>query len=341
MLRLGHALYELDRTHSPRYTELPYTTPTYLPTMAPAIFVCGATGTQGGAVARHLVNSGATVHALARNPSSPNAKALEALDGVRLWPGDYADEAALRSALVGTSAAFLNFSPDFTDMGANLRQAELIMRLGREAGATHFVYSSGVGTNRLDEFEFFDPSSMVGALLHSKVDIERAVANIGPGGTYTILRPGNFMANYVNPFAQYQIMGLAETGRWTTAMQPGVELPLVDTLTIGEVSAAALLDPKRFHGVEFTYADEVVSIGDVIAKLATATGRDLQMVPLSDEEIEAQRTTNPFVGGQVLMKSIAKFIDMDEVKKWGFPTRTFDEFLEREKEAVTATYLKG
>jgi uncharacterized protein YbjT (DUF2867 family) len=309
--------------------------------MAPTIFVCGVTGTQGGAVARHLITSGATVHALARDPSSPKAKALQALEGVRLWPGDYADEEALRSALTGTSAVFLNFSPDFADMGANLRQAELIMRLGREAGATHFVYSSGVGMDRLDEFDFFDPSSMVGALLHSKLDIERAVANIGPEATYTILRPGNFMSNYVNPFAQYQIMGLAETGRWTTALQPGVELPLVDTLTIGEVSAVALLDPKRFHGVTFTYSDEIVSIGDVIAKLAAATGRDLQMVPMSDEEVEAQKTTNPFVGGQLLMRSMSKFVDMDEVKKWGFATRTFDEFLEREKESVRATYLKS
>ncbi|KFH42884.1 NmrA-like family domain-containing protein-like protein [Hapsidospora chrysogenum ATCC 11550] len=309
--------------------------------MAPAIFVCGATGTQGGAVARHLITSGATVHALARDPSSPKAKSLEALDGVRLWPGDYADEGALRSALAGTCAVFLNFSPDFADMGANLRQAQLIMRLGREAGATHFVYSSGVGMDRLDEFEFFDPSSTVGALLHSKLDIERAVANIGPGATYTILRPGNFMSNYVNPLAQYQVVGLAETGQWTSALQPGVELPLVDTLTIGEVSATALLDPERFHGVTLTYSDEILPIGDVIAKLAAATGRDLRMVPLSGEEIEAQKTTNPFIGGQLLMRSMSKFIDMDEVKKWGFSTRTFDEFLEREKEAVRATYIKG
>jgi len=309
--------------------------------MAPAIFVCGATGTQGGAVARHLITRGATVHALVRNSSSPRAKALEALDGLRLWPGDYADETALRAALAGTSAVFFNFSPDFADMGANLRQAELIIRLGRDAGATHFVYSSGVGMDRLDEFDFFDPASMVGALLHSKLDIERAVAKIGPGATYTILRPGNFMANYVNPFAQFQVMGLADTGRWTTALQPDSQLPLVDTLTIGEVSATALLDPKRFHGVTFTYSDEILPIGDVIAKLAAATGRDLQMVPLSDEEIEAQKTTNPFIGGQLLMRSMAKFVDMDEVKKWGFATRTFDQFLEREKEAVRATYLKG
>ncbi|KAL6857848.1 hypothetical protein ACO1O0_005291 [Amphichorda felina] len=307
--------------------------------MSPTIFVCGATGTQGGAVARHLLTTGATVHALARDPTTPKAKALASL-GVKLWHGDFDNAEALAAALAGTQAVFLNFMPDFTDLGANLRQADLIMRTAAAAGATHAVYSSGIGIDRADEFEFFDKDSMLAALLASKVDIERAVRSSSLP-THTVLRPGNFMANYVDPFARMQVSGLADTGRWTTALQPGVVLPLVDTATIGAVSAAALLDPARFHGVTLSYADEMLTMGEIVSKLAAVTGRDLQMVPMTDEDIDAQKATNPFVGGQLAMRSMAKFIDMDEFKAWNFPLSSFDKYLEREKEAVKATYLKS
>lgn len=307
--------------------------------MAPNVFVCGATGTQGGAVARQLLTAGATVHALARDPSSSKAQALEAL-GVKLWHGDYDNEAVLKASIAGTQAVFLNFMPDFTDLGSNLRQAQSILRIAKESGATHAVYSSGVGVDRANEYDFFDPNSMLAAILASKVDIERALRDSGLG-TYTILRPGNFTANYIDPFARMQVAGLADTGCWTTALKPDVKLPIVDTLTIGTVSAVALLDPKRFDGVTFTYADELLPIGDIISKLAAATGRDLQMVTMSDEEIDAQKVTNPFVGGQLAMRSMSKFIDMDEARTWGFAVHTFDEFLEREKEAVKATYLES
>ena len=43
------------------------------------IFVTGATGNQGGAVARSLINRGFKVKALTRNPSSVSAQTLEKL----------------------------------------------------------------------------------------------------------------------------------------------------------------------------------------------------------------------------------------------------------------------
>ena len=311
--------------------------------MAPTIFVCGATGTQGGAVTRQLLNQGATVHALARDPSSPKAKALSSLSGVKLFHGDFDNEAVLADALAGTQAVFLNFMPVFADMDANMRQAELILRTAAAAGATHAVYSSGVGVDRRpDEYESLEPGSILAALLASKASIEQLVRSYPDLTTHTILRPANFMANYIDPFAAMQVPGLVSAeGRWHTAHRPGVQLPLVDTATIGAVSAAALLDPRRFHGVTLSYADEVLTVGEIVAKLAAATGRDLQMVPMSDDEIDAQKAANPFVAGQLAMRSMMKFIDMDEVKTWGFTLNTFDGFLEREKEAVKATYLKS
>ena len=51
------------------------------------ILVTGATGHQGGAVARSLLEAGWNVRALVRDPSKPSAGALKSL-GIEVQKGD-------------------------------------------------------------------------------------------------------------------------------------------------------------------------------------------------------------------------------------------------------------
>src|SRR4051812_44865190 len=74
------------------------------------ILVTGATGKQGGATARRLVEKEHRVRALARDIGSPAAKALAA-SGVELVRGDLGDRAALDRALAGVDAMFLVTTP--------------------------------------------------------------------------------------------------------------------------------------------------------------------------------------------------------------------------------------
>jgi uncharacterized protein YbjT (DUF2867 family) len=63
------------------------------------IFVTGATGAQGGSVARHLLKSGrCKVRCLTRQPQSCAALALERL-GAEFVGGDLYDPPGLRTAL--------------------------------------------------------------------------------------------------------------------------------------------------------------------------------------------------------------------------------------------------
>ncbi|SPO05376.1 uncharacterized protein DNG_08063 [Cephalotrichum gorgonifer] len=302
------------------------------------VFVCGATGTQGGATARHLLSHGATVHALARDPSSPKAVAI-ASAGVKLWPGDFDGEAALRAAIAGTEAVYLNFMPDFTEFGANLRQAKLILRVAKEAGVRQIVYTSYFSLDQVDELLSWGANNPLAAFFASKRDIESEVRTAG-FQYWTILRPATFMSNYLNPSASYYD-GLVGSGRWNSALREDSVLPIVDTETIGVFSSTALLGPVRFHARVIAYADEVISVGQILQKLSRATGRDLQIVPLSEEDVLAQRGVNPFVGGQVIMRTMADEVNIDEVRSWGLPLSSFDKFLEREKTAVEETYLKS
>jgi uncharacterized protein YbjT (DUF2867 family) len=104
------------------------------------ILVTGATGGQGGSVARHLLTAGFQVRALTRNPDSDKAKAL-ADAGAQVVAGDLADRASLDRALNGCDGAFgvTNFWEHFAaeeEHGTNLIEAVA------DAGVDFFVLST-------------------------------------------------------------------------------------------------------------------------------------------------------------------------------------------------------
>ena len=69
------------------------------------ILVCGATGSQGGAVARSLLDRGFRVGALTRDPQKAEARAL-ADRGAEVVQGDMDDRSSVDRALEGAYAVF-------------------------------------------------------------------------------------------------------------------------------------------------------------------------------------------------------------------------------------------
>ncbi|CAI6096650.1 hypothetical protein V2G26_016467 [Clonostachys chloroleuca] len=300
-----------------------------------AVFVCGATGTQGGALARQLLSKGIAVHAVARNLASPKAKAIES-QGAKLWHGDFDNESALRDALAGTAAVFLNFMPDFNDASANLRQAKLIIRLAQAAGVTHAVCSSGMKPDRLKELLVDVPEdTFFSQIMRVKLDIEKEVS-LG-FQTSTILRPGFFMANFMQPLVM-MYPDLTSTGKWTTALLADTRLTLTDTETIGVFAAAAVLDPERFNGKDIHFCDELLTTEEIAQKLKAATGKDIERRTLPEEDVQAQKEANPFIRGQLAMRTMARDVSMEEIKGFNLPLSTFDAFLTREKETLDITF---
>lgn len=105
------------------------------------ILVIGATGAQGGSVARHLLADGSfTVRAMTRNPDSSAAQALREA-GAEIVRGDLADPASIRQALVGCNGVFgvTNFWEHFA---AEEQHGRNLIDAIAEAKVSCFVFST-------------------------------------------------------------------------------------------------------------------------------------------------------------------------------------------------------
>ncbi|ORY71363.1 uncharacterized protein BCR38DRAFT_416570 [Pseudomassariella vexata] len=305
----------------------------------PTIFVTGATGAQGGAVARLASKLNWTVHATVRDLDSPSAKSL-ALLGVELTRGDWDDEAALKKSIAGCDFLFLNLFPDFFDLLHERRQAQGIIRIAKESGVEHILYSSGFRTRyqpdlpaRLRE-QLED--SLVLETLASKKAIEDDTKKAG-FDKWTILRPGFFMANLLLP--NVRMYGdFNETGVWAQGLLPSTQLPLIDTEDIARFAIAAFQNPEKFSGKQIPLASEVRTPNELMALVTAASGKKVKAKFLSDEEMLRMLGENPFIISHVLMRDMSWNVDIDEVKSLGIPMGTFENYLKREKKAVDETY---
>ena len=178
------------------------------------ILVTGATGTVGRQVVQHLVQRGATVRALVRNPATANLP-----DGVALHQGDQLDVDALRNAFNGVSTLFLLnavVADEFT-------QALITINVAREAGVKRVVYLSVIHSDRYVNVPHFA----------GKHGVERMIEQMGFSAT--ILRPAYFMDNdltikdVVQGYGVYP-MPIGSKG-----------LAMIDTRDIAEVAALELL----------------------------------------------------------------------------------------------------
>ncbi|CAG8046856.1 unnamed protein product [Penicillium salamii] len=304
--------------------------------MSQSVFVCGATGTQGGALIDHLLQTNRRIYAVTRTPHSKAAQRLISL-GISITEGDFDDDESFKAPMANCTTLFLNLRPILTDLNASLEQACRVLRVAKSAGIKHVIYASAVSGDDPRRLKDWDPTSIISTMMLNKQAIENEVRTAG-FDSWTILRPAHFMTNFLSPMAMmYQ--GFVETGIFTTAYTPNTVIPLVDPNDIGKFAAAAVLDPIKYNKQGVTIVSELLGVDVLIQCLSHATGREFKIVYLSEEDINTQKATNPFIAGQHMARDMSSLVDLEEVKIWNISLGTFDQFLQREKARVNETYL--
>jgi uncharacterized protein YbjT (DUF2867 family) len=201
------------------------------------VLVTGATGRQGGAALRHLLERGRPVRALTRRPDSPAARALAAA-GVEIAAGDMEDRASLERAMRGVRGVYS--VQDFWSVGAQreIRQGINVADAAAAAGVAHLVYSSVGGAERNSGIDHWQ----------TKWEIERHIRALSLPAT--MLRPAAFMENYYIPAVEKALL----KGRLLDAVRAGTPYQTIATDDIGKFAALAFEQPDRFVGTALEIA---------------------------------------------------------------------------------------
>ncbi|WP_326654733.1 MULTISPECIES: NmrA/HSCARG family protein [unclassified Streptomyces] len=239
------------------------------------VLVTGATGLQGGAVARELVRRGRDTAALVRDPASDRARALAEL-GVALVRGDLDDEASLRAATDGVAGVFSvqNFMTP-AGLGGEVRQGRALARAARDTGVPHVVYSSVGGAERHSSVPHFD----------SKRSIERYLEKLGV--PTTVLRPSFFMDN----FAAHGPQRVDGTLVVQLALKPDTRVQFIAVDDIGFFAAEAFDRPQEYLGRALEIAGDELTATEVARAFAERTGEPARFEELPLDAVAA----NPYI----------------------------------------------
>ncbi|KAJ7742728.1 NAD dependent epimerase/dehydratase [Mycena maculata] len=122
----------------------------------------------------------------------------------------------------------------------------------------------------------------------------------------------------------------------TVSFTRDFRLDQIDAADVGQVAAAALLDPARFSGAEFTLGHEGLTLDEIAAHLSRTIGKEVTAKYRTAEETAEARKTTPMVEMQLWAPTLPRVEDA-KLAEYGFRWTTFEEFLEREKSAIRKT----
>ncbi|KAJ7050032.1 NAD(P)-binding protein [Mycena amicta] len=261
------------------------------------ILVAGATGHQGQALIRSLLNANVNpssttdtdssefrILALTRNAQSPAAQHLltKYTDrDVCLVQADLADVDSVRRVFAeekekgkgkeegGVWGVFSVIA--YPGLGVEADGAEMqgknLASIALSFSVSLFVYSSAERAGEYDD----DNRKLDGK---AKVNIERHVKKLGEKGLrWTLVRPGFFMENYKG------FIGSLTVAVFKAGLREGETVPLVAVEDIGAVSAAAFRNPDKYAGQILAVVGDVATMAQQDEAHKAVTGYALPSVP--------------------------------------------------------------
>lgn len=292
----------------------------------PAKFlVIGATGTQGGAVARQLLAHNHRVRILTRHPESSAARRLMEA-GAEAVNGDLGDPFSLESALFGIDGIFSMSPLDGRGPDAEKLYASVLVKAAVKAGVGQFVHASVAGIERIPNPDA--PQSLVD-YWNDKWEIEELVRNAG-FASWTILRPTWVMENLAQPAAQFMFPELRR-GEIHTALKAGTRLDMVAADDVGAFACAALEDPVRFNSKNIDLAGDSITMNEAAIYLSHALGKTIKSVSLLPSEALAQGLHPSVVNSQEYRNRVGFQVDIEKLKQYGIPLTTFESWVRGNK----------
>jgi uncharacterized protein YbjT (DUF2867 family) len=228
------------------------------------ILVTGATGQQGGSLARLLLQKKHKVYALTRNAQSPTAQDLRNR-GANIVKGDLDDSDSIKRAVKDVESVFLMGTPFEDGTEGETRREKLMADIAKENNIEHLAYSSVANADKNTGIPHFE----------SKYKIEQHIKNLGI--PHTIIGPTFFMENLLGP-------GL-EQGQLALPLSSSSVLQQSALQNIAEFSALVFERRKPFLGKRIDIASDEVTGEQAARILSNVLGYKIRYVPVPLEQV--------------------------------------------------------
>jgi uncharacterized protein YbjT (DUF2867 family) len=215
-----------------------------------------------------LVQAGVRPVVLVRDPAKLDPQIRELVD---VAPGDLADPDYLTMATAGVDALFWVAPEPFTvadPLAEMIRYGEHAAQAVTVNGIARVVLISGIGAEKKHG------AGLIDGLARN----EEALT--GTGSNVLILRNGYFFTNLLGDLESLR------AGLLITSMPADVPMPWVDPRDVGEIAAARLL-AADWTGTEVqaVHGPADLSWAEVAETVATATGRDIRLEVVTDDQL--------------------------------------------------------
>lgn len=241
----------------------------------PLILVTGATGGQGGSVAKALLTGDSfAIRILTRNPNSEKALALKAA-GAEIIAGDMSDVASLTAAMKDCYGVFgvTNFWEHFDkeyELGKNLIDAV------HQSGISHFVLHTLANASEISH----------GKLPVPHFDIKAALQDY----TISLGVPATFvqLPYYYENFFTFFPLRAAEGGGYTFGFPQGeTRFAMVSVEDTGCVVATIFARPAEFIGRTIGIVGDDKTSSEYAAILSRVLGRHITFTHIPHAEFVA------------------------------------------------------
>ena len=233
------------------------------------ILITGATGQQGGAVARALLAGGHKIRAMTRKPDGDAARAL-AGKGAEIVRGDLDDAASLEKALAGAWGVFAVQNTWEAGVEGEERHGKHLAELARRAGVQHYVYTSVGSAHRRTGIPHFE----------NKWRVEQAVRKLA-FPSYAILRPVFFMENFQSPWFKPAL----DQGKLAIAVRADTPLQMIALDDIGAYGRLVFEQAEKFNGRELDIAGDELTMPEAARVLGEAMKKKVEFAPVPIEEV--------------------------------------------------------
>ena len=243
------------------------------------IAIMGATGAQGGGLARAIAadrNGQFAARAITRNPNAEKAQALAKL-GVEVLKGDADDQASLERAMAGAYGAYCvtNFWEHFS-VDREVAQATAMARATRKADVRHVVWSTLEDTRKWVPLSDSRLPTLQGKYkvphFDGKGSVDQVFAKEAAPTTY--LLAAFYWENFI-----YFGMGPQKDVNDDLVLSMalgGVKLPGISAEDIGRCAYGIFRRGTETIGQRYGLAGEILSGEEMAAKMSRAIGRNVR-----------------------------------------------------------------